>query len=985
MRLNERSVILSALTWVLSVVAAVPAALALQATLGGCGVRTVDKDLVAMPTVGKNILVGRTVELDGSKSRDARNRQLTFSWSIVEKPEYSKAVLVGPADVKPRFTPDQPGKYTFQLKVSSGVSEGEPATATATADYAPADFLRVDTRVITGDPSVITNYSIKVGPMLPDGTANQVSYPAPTFSGSAYGVHVLVMNRIDGSIVSHKSYPINNLTQLNTLAADLSGLGTDKSKLVIVSSLWYPVAPPSYPALLCGNKTDPASCPAEAAFENLGSSGKFMYQGGLYPSQIIGYTLIGINGIGKGNGFERSTGDVTYPIPSTYVGDSVGSISGKLVRDSFQKYWFTYDYVPFETRTTSDNTSVPVNSIQIGSTNYPLPSALPDANSGGFHVLVLSRGSLNPYLHNLYLVNKSGVAQSDQIKTMGSDLAKYKIRGMYEDYLVIISSVGVLPTIRSFGSNGVAAEQAIEVLGGTPGVFPSLTSADSYALVGIPAITTSYGNYWRFPNSGDPIVAAEASTILTPGTSADIRGLLRGDHLGDMGLYIPYLYDSGGSEANIDYSLLTTALQDPTAWRGPDTDAEKQVYADISKALIGSLSLNHSDDMRLYYYMTSFSWEDRYAILQNMTCESLYNISLPKRCDDATSQAFTTMKGYLITEIGYRNDLQTWFYQDITQLLNGLQGTDAIDLVTAYTNALELAKVENTHEAGMKALEVTESVLEVAARIAELAVKTAVVNGESSESKLGPALGLASSLIALGLDFIPSPTNNGPGEVKEAAKDLLTDLIKTYLDTTANLNQAFLYITEDWGRMQAMHSAYTGIYDYTMYQSVLERMEPGFLQYFYKILLPITFKAEGMVMTTPDLEYCDQAKVCDYYACKSGGKINYYVADDHCLFSSSKGSYRPDDASAAIQNLAVASSPCSTSHHAWSFYTVWKGGGKSSGDYYDDTNIKLFPSTDAGGLGVPKLQFATRWPFTYSYQDNWNDGCNCSPNTHYCP
>ena len=133
--------------------------------------------------------------------------------------------------------------------------------------------------------------------------------------------------------------------------------------------------------------------------------------------------------------------------------------------------------------------------------------------------------------------------------------------------------------------------------------------------------------------------------------------------------------------------------------------------------------------------------------------------------------------------------------------------------------------------------------------------------------------------------------------------------------------------------MEAFHAIYTSLYDYTQYKTVLEALAPGITASFYRVLLPITFHLEPMSLTTSYLNYdCNTAEPCDYYACSSGGRINYYESDYKCLFSSTQGSYRPADALETVETLSYSSTPCTTSTPRHSYYTIWKGGGDRSSD-----------------------------------------------------
>jgi hypothetical protein len=928
---------------------------------GGCS--SENTALIAHAGENQSLLVGRPARLDGSLSRATSGGAIEYHWSIVERPPTSRAELVDETATRPGFTPDCPGTYVFELSVSAGSAVSPPAQIVASVDYAPADFVYVDTRVVSGDAASIGSYYISKG-LSPSVSPGPTLYPAPPFTGytgSPVGFQVMVINRADGTVVSHKSYPITTNTQANALATDLTNLTANH--LVIVSSLQYPAVKKITD--LCGS-TDPTKCPLLGALEKVGASSQAGSVGSSAMQSAESYSLIGIGASGAGNGYERWSGNV----PGS------ASIAGVLVRDNLQKFGFTYEYVPFETRTSADTSTAPPDSIVIGDTVYPLPTALPDTNSGGFHVLVLNRSTLQPISHTLYLLKRSGTADSTAVKTMANDL--YAIAKSF-DKLVIVAAVGSLPTMRSFKSNAAKLEWAIDLLGGTPGIIPNLKAGDTYGLVGVGPGPSYPKDHWRLPETNYPIVSVDASSLEVAGLEADIRGLLKKDH---QGWFVPTVSNPGGSSVDIDYSLLTIALQEPTGWRGPDTDAERKVYADISRYLLGNLSLSHTDDMRLYYYR-DLGWSSLYTVLHVLTCEELYD---GEPCASDTQQAFATMRAYLDQEVLDRNQLQDWFDNDIVELLDGLQQTEVIDLATAYQNAISLAQVQSTYPVLMKVLDVLSDVAWLVCRLGEFA-GPANVGEEPIPKELGPAAGVVTALIRLGMDFIPSPTNNAPGEVKEAASELWINVLQTYIDTRATTDQAFLYLTEDWGRMEAFHAVYTSLYDKTQYETVLEALAPGITASFYRVLLPVTFKLLPMPLMTSNFDptFCNpDPNPCNYYACSNWGYINYYESNK-CLFSQSQGVYRPADALETVENLTFSYTECTTSSPLYSYYTIWKGGGTKASDYYSDKDIKLFSAPSDGGLGVSRLDFFTRWPFAYASNGHWNDGCNCSPETHLCP
>lgn len=62
-----------------------------------------------------------TVTLDASASSDADNDALSYSWSMVSRPEGSSATLLNEKSINPSFVADTEGTYVFSLLVNDGV------------------------------------------------------------------------------------------------------------------------------------------------------------------------------------------------------------------------------------------------------------------------------------------------------------------------------------------------------------------------------------------------------------------------------------------------------------------------------------------------------------------------------------------------------------------------------------------------------------------------------------------------------------------------------------------------------------------------------------------------------------------------------------------------------------------------------------------------------------------------------------------------
>lgn len=76
------------------------------------------------------IVLGTTVQLDGSQSWDDDGDDLSYSWEIVQKPGGSSAELSDSTSVDPTFVADVQGEYKIILVVNDGFVDSEPDEVT---------------------------------------------------------------------------------------------------------------------------------------------------------------------------------------------------------------------------------------------------------------------------------------------------------------------------------------------------------------------------------------------------------------------------------------------------------------------------------------------------------------------------------------------------------------------------------------------------------------------------------------------------------------------------------------------------------------------------------------------------------------------------------------------------------------------------------------------------------------------------------------
>jgi RHS repeat-associated protein len=101
----------------------------------------------------QTVLVGDTVLLDGTGSRDVDGDALDYQWMLVTRPGQSIAVLDNPLVERPSFYVDRPGIYELELLVSDGNLISEPNHVVITTQNSrPVARAGSDIEAFMGDP-----------------------------------------------------------------------------------------------------------------------------------------------------------------------------------------------------------------------------------------------------------------------------------------------------------------------------------------------------------------------------------------------------------------------------------------------------------------------------------------------------------------------------------------------------------------------------------------------------------------------------------------------------------------------------------------------------------------------------------------------------------------------------------------------------------------------------------------------------------------
>ncbi len=154
----------------------------------------------------QNVDVGVTVTLDGSGSYDPNGDPLTYYWTM-QAPGNSTAVLSDSHAVKPSFTPNVAGIYTFYLTVYDGMAYSIAARVVVTVSLTAVANAGPDQYKTTGPSTVVTldgsgSYDSAGRPMTyawsfmrkPAGSSATLSDPSsvnPTFTADVEGKYEL--------------------------------------------------------------------------------------------------------------------------------------------------------------------------------------------------------------------------------------------------------------------------------------------------------------------------------------------------------------------------------------------------------------------------------------------------------------------------------------------------------------------------------------------------------------------------------------------------------------------------------------------------------------------------------------------------------------------------------------------------------------------------------------------------------------------------
>jgi hypothetical protein len=490
----------------------------------------------------------------------------TLRWEVERAPTGSRATLQGSRSGRPRFTPDVRGTYVLRVEVRKGDAvAADIVTLTAQDSSIPPIGSHLDTQLdlaglgFPGAGGIVLDGQVAYWPQ----DDVRALLPGP-------GAILLLLDQSTLELVSITTASAADAGELVTAVND--ALTVHPKGIVAVLSLPFgsggseQTPETGYGTLLQTLGIDDAKTP---------DTWDRTIQLGLPFSAVV--TI----------GSAQTTPQVWRSSPNSAVATpSVPALAGnwsgylQLGNGGVGPYTLAPDtHVPFDTSADATPSS---NTVTVGACpgpscqtfpSQPLTTCAP-SGTGGFQVVILAAGTLQPLTNQTFTTNGgcAAAADADALDWMANLLASQQTAGGDEDLMVIVQSIGTprnandLSNIEAYiGWTEVSNE--VTEYGGNRTVFAqvglSAGTPQGYTLVGYDSL--------GLPSSTSPF--ARETSAAAPGiTTARISGLLARNRRNDL---VPIVSVVGGVQSFFG----TMIYQPPTPWPLPSTDGERRALA----------------------------------------------------------------------------------------------------------------------------------------------------------------------------------------------------------------------------------------------------------------------------------------------------------------------------------------------------------------------------------------------------------------------
>jgi hypothetical protein len=477
--------------------------------------------------------VGGHVRLDGRRSRVAGEGERALRWTIVSKPRGSKARLRGAGSVRPRLSPDRPGRYVVRLSVAER-GRGKAGARASAASATSSDVVEV-----TAAPRQLlvpfTGFTPAAGGRAPGIEVAGHFYPKPgqgdfqwlTLSRSSLaptGAHA--DNWFDkGASGEHG---------LEGLYDALKDMGHDQ--LVILAM--------------------PLSADSPVNPEQVGQFNNILNLLGAESIKEADLTatnqqlvVVGVPYSGPGSAWVSRVGGASKEVFDGWLmPDAVPGTNGDL------NFRFQPDRIAFDTESASTPTT---NTMTVDGKAFP--ASLPAGSSGGFQVLLIDPNTFAVLDNRVFSTNATGLGGGP---LSGREaMAKYLRDKQGLHFHVAVQSIGSVGNftnapeeqfVKDMNAAWWEISRALSVYGANPDTFNRV--AGPYAFLGGPLLTRAQ--------------TADSSAVVAidPTTNPPLReaGTLQGRAAPtSQGVYEPVIASPIESP---DLELYDKVFTPPTPW-----------------------------------------------------------------------------------------------------------------------------------------------------------------------------------------------------------------------------------------------------------------------------------------------------------------------------------------------------------------------------------------------------------------------------------
>ncbi|MBN8246265.1 MAG: hypothetical protein J0L84_02335 [Verrucomicrobia bacterium] len=683
----------------------------------------------------------------------------------------------------------------------------------AAAPPAPGSYLTprvvpLRTRVITGDGSRATNYSVLLG------TNQYVAEPLASGPGDAAGFHLLVLERSSLAVVTNFSAIGPDLGIL-VMAETLERMAGNEGLLVILYEM-SPIGDDAFDVSL------------GVILSGFGANSNALYNPGnnQFASQ---YAFIGNVGLSTNKAFEVSS----YVNP-----DADGRLDVVLTRDNLGNYFPTSPRFATVQASTGPNQDTVLIHSRSATNSLPAQALLPGA-AGGFQLVVARRDILDQAPTNavVVLTNLSfSTAAADPADSVTAMSGLASTLGGYQDELASGNALLLLVSIgspildcatagcsSSQASTYLASMQQIQgLLQGAVGAvadLPQIPSGGYYALLGIPWASTHVAP-----------ASVEIRSWTPAGTNATALSVVL--QSGPKGWFDPVAADATGG---VDYRLYEIALRAPVAWpvasnagSGPCESGDEACLA------YQVISTNATEDTAIPSirdtYLDATSTFDAYR--QNLR-STPYN---PAWAPSFSGETYGTVSNQISRELflmglvqKLHSRLSTLISDLATEQNAGLQG--ALSAVQAQVSPPNSATVSFSLDAELRFIAQLGAALD-----------------PDPVSKA--ALGVAAASLSFAMQKKTTSSGNGANRIDSEVSSLATAISSGMSANLIGLGELFRDIATDWSKLSEVgtltegpQSAGNGFaWEDGQIGTVLQNVVPAFSKQLYAALIPTTYQ-----------------------------------------------------------------------------------------------------------------------------------------------